>query len=153
MPIEATYGTEATFADDQPGKATSSQEVFVGEVNDVLIAPAVEDEPGTGAQVESYEGEIEIKPREDAADLMMAVGPVPFSAAGVAERRVTHMHCRNRCQHCGGAMLADSMIPLELGSAPSLPPAAATSKYGRSSGMSTPRTRRARPRWIRPGQT
>ena len=62
-----------------------------GRGGDALIAPAVEDEPGTEAHVESNEGETEIKPEEETADLKVAVDPAPPSAADVAEHRVTDM--------------------------------------------------------------
>ena len=61
------------------------------EVSDVLIAPAVEEEPDTEAHVESNEGETEIQPKEETADLKVGVDPAQPSAADVAEHRVTHM--------------------------------------------------------------
>ena len=61
------------------------------EVSDVLIAPAVEEEPDTEAQVESNEGETETQPEEETADLKVGVDPAQPSAADVAEHRVTHM--------------------------------------------------------------
>ena len=76
------------------------QEAQVDAVSDVLIAPAVEDGPDVEAQVESNEGETEIAPEEEVADLKVAAVPMPPSAADVAEHRVTHMPYRNWCPHC-----------------------------------------------------
>ena len=72
----------------------------MGEVSDVLIAPAVEEEPDTAAHVESNEGETEIQPEEETADLKVGVDPAQPSAADVAEHRVTHMPYRSWCPHC-----------------------------------------------------
>ena len=83
--------TDANLADGQSGKATSPQGVCVDEVDDALIAPAVEDEPGTEARAESNEGETEIKAEGETADLKVGVGPVPPSAVDVAEHRVTQV--------------------------------------------------------------
>ena len=65
------------------------------EVSDVLIAPAVEGEPDTEAHVESNEGETEIQPEEETADLDVGADLAQFSAADVAGHRVTHMPYRS----------------------------------------------------------
>ena len=64
------------------------------DVGGALIAPAVEDEPDTEARAEGEEGETEIEPEEETADLKVAVDPIQPSAADVAEHRVTHMPYR-----------------------------------------------------------
>ena len=98
--MEATCKTEATTPDDQSGEATRPQELNVDDVGGALIAPAVEDEPGTEARAEGEDRETEIEPEEETADLKVGVDPIQPSAADVAEHRVTHMPYRSWCQHC-----------------------------------------------------
>ena len=97
---EVTCKTAVSLPDSQFGEAMRPQETLVDVMGDVLIAPAVEEEPDVEAQVEGNEGETEIMPEEEVADLKVAAVPALPSAADVAEHRVTHMPYRNWCQHC-----------------------------------------------------
>jgi hypothetical protein len=75
----------------------------VDKVNDAMIAPAVETEPeqpSYEARAEGNEGETEIQPEEETADLKVGADPAMPSAADVAEHRVTHMPYRSWCKHC-----------------------------------------------------
>ena len=76
---------------------------MVDKVDDAMIAPAVETEPeqpSYEARAEGNEGETEIQPEEETADLKVGADPAMPSAADVAEHRVTHMPYRSWCKHC-----------------------------------------------------
>ena len=71
-----------------------------------MIAPAAEAVPEHQEATcddgvpEGNEGETEIQPEEEVADLKVGADPAMPNAAGVAEHRVTHMPYRSWCKHC-----------------------------------------------------
>lgn len=101
--LRTTYKTKVATPDNQAGGVVCPQAVMVDNVCDAMIAPAVEGEPEQldyEAHEAGNEGEAEIQPEEEVADLKAGTDTVQPSAADVADHRVTHMPHRSWCRQC-----------------------------------------------------